>query len=92
MIYFTLAGNRTNDIKTNAFVLMSKHRGNKNSTVFHNNRYSTVLSFRNEVFKEYFKFDASAYVYRQIKKYDTNNLPFKVEVIDHEENYHKDKF
>jgi hypothetical protein len=83
MIYFSLAGKNVNEIKNNSLLLMSKERGTKNGTVFHNNRYTTVISFKNQVFKEYFKYDPKTYTYKQIKKYDANNLPFKYEVVDH---------
>ena len=87
MIYFTLAGNRTNDVITNSLFLMSKNRGNLNDTAFHNNKYSTILKFKNDVFKEYFKYDPKTNTYKQIKQYNVginaNNLPFKYEVVNH---------
>jgi hypothetical protein len=91
MIYFSLPDDNTTKIKENSLTLLSKNRGNKDTSgKSHNYRYTTIISINPEVLKEYFKLDKKRYL--QVKHYDSNNLPFKFELIDHEQDYYKNKF
>jgi hypothetical protein len=91
MIYFSLPGDRTKFIKNNTLELLLvqyKIDNKKNKRVIkqviNNNPYTTILSFENDVFYKYFKLDIPHNVYRQIKYYNPDNIPFKYEIIEND--------
>jgi hypothetical protein len=79
-VFFKVAGDR---IGTPYPVLLTnRHRCNLNSSVFHNNNYTTVLKLPLDYFKRHFKYEKQSGIY--MNNLSWNDIPSEyLETICH---------